>query len=276
MPLVLAQNESTESGHSYADELGVEYEYPTMYRSRIRTGERFIYYRGRRRADGSLQPQVYLGAGVVGSISSSTSQGRLVCEIKDFRAFDPPIGFKDGDEYLEPLGKVPPSKAGLYFRQGVRVISEATFTRILAAADAADLSAGRGRESEHPWASPEVALLVDEIAMDLVLDHLGLEYPSARVRRMPHNNPGFDIRVEGDGNSVRYVEVKGTTRALPHFFMSEGERLFSHENGDIYSLITVYAIDLDARTGTVMVRHGLVEGNDLRLRPVTWEGTVTI
>ena len=52
MPLVLTQNELTESGHDYADRLGVEYEYPTRYRNLVRTGERFVYYRGRKRAAG--------------------------------------------------------------------------------------------------------------------------------------------------------------------------------------------------------------------------------
>ena len=43
MPLVLTQNEATESGHAYADVLGESYEYPTRYRNRIREGERFVY-----------------------------------------------------------------------------------------------------------------------------------------------------------------------------------------------------------------------------------------
>jgi hypothetical protein len=75
VPLVLTQNESTESGHTYADELGVEYEYPTLYTNRIRTGAPFVYYRGRRKAEGGLQPQVYLGVGVVGEIRPSPRPG---------------------------------------------------------------------------------------------------------------------------------------------------------------------------------------------------------
>jgi len=248
MPLVLTQNESTESGHSYADELGVEYEYPTLYRRRIRTGEPFVYYRGRRRADGTLQPQVYLGAGVVGEVRPSRAEGRLICDVEDFIPFATPLPFKDGDEYLEPLGKIPPSKAGLYFRQGVREISDETFTRILVAADAADPSTGRRRrEAGVPWASPETAALVDEIAVDLAFQHAASLYPDARVRRMPHNNPGYDLRVEFTNGPTRYIEVKGTTRVLPHFFMSEGERLFSQDHAAVYSLVVVYALDVVER-----------------------------
>jgi hypothetical protein len=273
MPLVLTQNESTESGHSYADELGVEYEYPTRYRNRIRTGEPFVYYRGRRRADGSLQPQVYLGVGVIGAITPSTNASRLVCAIEDFLGFNTPLGFKADGYYLEPLGKVPPERAGLYFREGVRVISEDTFARILAAAEAEDPTLGPHRQvAGVPWAPPEVARLVDEISMDIAVDHLKRAYPDASVQRMPHNNPGYDVRVEAVGKATLYAEVKGTSRALPHFFMSEGERLFSHDHAPEYSLVLIFAVDITRRTGTVLVRNGAVAGDDLRLRAVVWEG----
>ena len=274
MPLVLTQNESTESGHRYADELGVEYEYPTLYRNRIRTGEPFVYYRGRRRAEGGLQPQVYLGTGVVGAIRPSETEGRLVCSIKDFDPFTSPLPFKLDGDYLEPLGSVPPDRAGLYFRQGVREIDEETFARILAAAAARDPSAGRRKqEAGLPWATPEVARLVDEIAMEIAISWLEADHPEAAVRRMPHNNPGFDVRVEDDAR-VRYVEVKGTTRALPHFFMSEGERLFSHDHAADYTLLIVYSVDTTARTGQVLTRKGPIAGDDLVLQAVQWEGAL--
>lgn len=48
MPLVFTQNAATASGHSYADELGVAYEYPTRYRTLVHPGEPFVYYACRR------------------------------------------------------------------------------------------------------------------------------------------------------------------------------------------------------------------------------------
>ena len=274
MPLVLTQNELTESGHSYADELGVEYEDPNLYRSLIQQGEPFVYYRGRKRADGSKQPQVYLGSGVIGKIEPSPRPGLLICDIEDFLAFNTPVPFKTDGDYLEPLGKVPASKAGLYFRRGVREVDDSTFRRILTAADAEDPNAARrGAEADLPWASPELARLVDEIAMETAVDHLNGASPEGRVRRMPHNNPGYDVRIEFSDRPPRYVEVKGTIR-VPHFFMSEGERLFSHRHADSYSLLIVYALDLTSRTGSVMLRDGAVAGDDLQLRPVTWEGAL--
>jgi hypothetical protein len=173
---------------------------------------------------------------------------------------------------------VPPSDAGLYFREGVRTISDETFTRILAAADAQDPALGRRRqEAGLPFASPDLARNVDEVAIELAITHLKKNQPHDRVRQMPHNNPGYDIRIETEAGPPKYVEVKGTSRALPHFFMSEGERLFSHDHGPSYTLIVVYAIDVEQRTGELMVRDGPIdERGDVTLRAVTWEGVVSM
>jgi hypothetical protein len=276
MPLVLTQNEATQSGHSYADELGVEYEYPTMYGNLIRPGEPFVYYRGRQRAGGGRQPQVYLGVGVIGEIRPSPhAEGRLVCGVEDVEFFKTPVPFKLDGQHLESLGAVQPSAAGRYFQRGVRQIDDETLRRILAVAEAADPAAGRRRrETAMPYASPETARLVEEISVELALVELKGLYPDAQVSAMPHNNPGYDVRVSDSGETIRYVEVKGTLRRDPHFFMSEGERLFSHDNAARYTLLVYYAIDRDERSGTGLMREGAVDRSDLTLRPTQWEGTV--
>lgn len=273
MPLVFTQNEATVEGHEYADELGVAYEYPIRYRNLIRPGEPFVYYRGRRRAEGRPQPQVYLGVGVVGDVRPSSSEGRLICSVEDFEPFAEPVPFKLDGTYLEPLGNVPPDRAGLYFRQGVRSIDETTFGRILAAAAAGDPTAGRRRRQvSMPYASPETARLVDEIAIELARRLLGERHGETAVHLMPHNNPGYDIRVATADGPVEYVEVKGTTRAMPHFYMSEGERLFSVENASRYTLLVVYGIDVGAREGSIYVRVGALSPDADSLRAVQWEG----
>jgi hypothetical protein len=275
MPLVLTQNEATQSGHSYADQLGVEYEYPTMYRNLIRTGRAFVYYRGRQRAGGGRQPQVYLGVGVIGDIRPSPNSGRLICTVEDVELFGSPVPFKLDGEHLEPLGGISPSVAGRYFQRGVREIDDETFRRILAVGEAGDPTAGRRRrEAALPYAPPETARLVDEIAVELALAELRARYPTAQLTEMPHNNPGYDVRVREGGNVIRYVEVKGTLRGEPHFFMSEGERLFSHENAARYSLLVFYAIDRLRRTGALLARDGGVAGDDVTLRATHWKATI--
>jgi hypothetical protein len=114
MCLVLAMNEASEADITYEDVPFASYEYPTRYRNRIREGERFVYYRGRRRAGGGRQPQVYLGTGVIGAIRPSRNPGRLVCQVLDGDRFPEPLPFKDEDgSYLslEAQGAATTNKA---------------------------------------------------------------------------------------------------------------------------------------------------------------------
>jgi hypothetical protein len=273
MPLVLTQNEATESGHEYADVFGVSYEYPSRYRNAIRPGQPFVYYRGRRRATGGHQPQSYLGLGIVGQIAAGATEGRFTCRIEDFRRFDQPLPFKEGGNYLEPGAAEYGTRAGLYFRQGVRVIDDETFRRIVAAG-------GPAHAPEIPptsgYASPTTAQLVDDIAMELALAEASMRFPTAQIKRMPHSNPGFDIRVVTDEGAVRYLEVKGTTRPSPRFFMSEGEWCFSVEHAPRYSLWVFYGIDLQARTGSLRDVDGTVGSPHTTLEPIQYAGAVAM
>jgi hypothetical protein len=106
MPLRFTANETSLSGHNYDDVVGSRYEFPSRYRNLVREGDRFVYYRGRRRLGGGTQPQVYLGAGVVGPIGKSISDpDRLVCDVLDWSPFPTPLYFKDRNgSYYEPGG----------------------------------------------------------------------------------------------------------------------------------------------------------------------------
>lgn len=130
MPLVFTQNEVSLSEIDYADVLGKVYEYPSRYRTLIQPGERFVYYRGRRRADGSSQTPSYLGCGTVGKITEIGE--RLQCTIEDYQEFKKPVPFKDGDGYREPEANH--RKAiGFYYQVGVRSIDHKSFEEIVAA-----------------------------------------------------------------------------------------------------------------------------------------------
>src|SRR5262249_2606312 len=109
---------------------------PTRYHRLVEPGTRFVYYRGRRRRGGGVRPQVYLGTGLVGAISPSSTAGRLVCQIDDFERFEPLVPFKVDGRYLERDAQPMGARAGLYFRQGVRRIDAATFRRICSLAEA--------------------------------------------------------------------------------------------------------------------------------------------
>ncbi|HEX5593599.1 MAG TPA: DUF3883 domain-containing protein [Solirubrobacterales bacterium] len=263
-------NEASEADVTYEDVPFVSYEYPSRYRKLIQEGTRFVYYRGRRRAGGGRQPQVYLGAGVIGVIRPSRTPGRLVCEVLDGERFPEPVPFKDKQgDYLEPGG----SRSG-YYQQGVRKVSEEVFTAIIsrgATAVPQPPPASSGRSSTRRlYASPEDAREVERCSRTIVTGYLLERFPSARIVDMPTNNPGFDL--ETDVPSLRYVEVKGTRGPLPEFHLSEGERRFAAAHQDTYLFAVVYGIELSsgAHTGISTVRAPL--GSAQRLVPQQWTG----
>jgi len=225
-------NDSSESSIEYADIAYESYEYPARYRKRIQSGRRFVYYRGRRKPGGGRQPQVYLGAGIIGDISESITPGRLVCQILDPEEFLVPLPFKDEHGvHLEPGG----SRSG-YFQQGVREISEEDFQRILALAGAGPMDGVPQRVIEESsqllvpggsspgYATAAVARETERQSRNAVVRFLGAALPGAKIIEMATNNPGFDLETSVD--RVRFVEVKGTSKPLPTFFLSEGERRF--------------------------------------------------
>src|SRR5207249_4021354 len=94
------------------------------------------------------------------------------------------------------------------------------------------------------------------------------------VHRMPHNNPGYDIRASDSDTVLRYVEVKGSSGNRGAFFLSEGERRFSRRNSSRFSLCVVLSIDLDRRTHQVSWHDGSIEQAEFDLTVRQWQGVV--
>lgn len=115
------------------------------------------------------------------------------------------------------------------------------------------------------YASPEHSQEVDRIAMDRAIEVVTQRFPGSTVERMPHNNPGFDVRVSDDGEVRRYVEVKGTTSPLPVFFLSENERQFAEDHAEQYSLLVLHSVDLEEETAVAVWRDGALVGDDVVL-----------
>lgn len=272
MPLRLTTNVTNLSGHDYADVLGVRYEYPTQYRNLVTTGERFVYYRGRRRPGGGVQPQVYLGTGIVGPVTPSPAKsGHLVCEVEDWDPFAEPLPFKDPEgRYYEPGA----DQGGLYWQPGVRRIGPDVFDRIVQAAEGRMLSEKtepfRGRVLLTSYASPAVLRAVDDYAMKAAEKEVRRTWPGLSVATQPHNNPGFDILVGEATHPHRYVEVKGTTLAYPRFFLSEGEREYASSEHSRYTLLVIYAIDLVAKTHEIFRHDGSIGEAEFLLKPRQW------
>lgn len=268
MPLVFTQNEVTLSGNQYADVLGEIYEFPTRYNKIIEPGQQFVYYRGRRRTVGS-GPQVYFGSGIVNEVSE-TGGGLYRCSITNYQPFEPPVPFREGDRYLEPAANTT-SQVGLYFRPGVRVIDQEAFDAIC--------DAGLGKPSKPPktpgYADPAAALLVDDIAMTLALSEAAQRWPAAEIRRMPHNNPGFDIEIRHGDGTVHYIEVKGTRAGEPRFFITAGEVAYSIAHAARYSMWIFHSMDLENGTAALVEHDGPVSDTSFELQPIQYLGRFT-
>lgn len=272
MPLIFAQNELNASGINYADVTGVRYQYPKqMYKNVIKTGERFIYYRGRKTAESNRAPQVYFGTGIVGDISEDeTDETRLICDVLDYRFFESSVPFKlANNDYLEEGG----IRKG-YFQAGVRRITEREFQRILSLAEVSlsgndEVEDEKYRNSGRMYASTEVARKVDEYAIEAAKNYLSAKWPRGEIEVMAHNNPGFDILVR-NGQDVVFVEIKGTQRFSPQFLMSDGELKFSVANAEKYMLLVVHEIDLEKRQHKIFTRNGEINANYFDLTPIQW------
>jgi hypothetical protein len=211
------------------------------------------------------------GVGIVGEVRSSPEAGRLICDILDYRPFDAPRPFKDAvGDYLEPEG----SRRG-YYQPGVRTIPDAIFDAILvrAAATPPLISSPtpqvRRARPVRQYATPEHARRVEELSVRLIRDALAGRHPGAEIREMPHSNPGYDFEVGPASAIERFIEAKGTVARFVDFFISEGERVFSAENADRYSLAVVHSIDLESGTGTIVWFDGEIDGR-FEMKPTQW------
>jgi hypothetical protein len=110
--------------------------------------------------------------------------------------------------------------------------------------------------------------------MDLAMEWAGQTFADAQIRRMPHNNPGYDIVVVEGGRVVRYIEVKGTKTSIPRFYLSETERRFSGENADQYTLIVFFNLDVEGETADHRAQEGAIAEDDLQV--VQWQGKLPL
>ena len=275
MPLVLTENDATESGIVYEDRTGVSYQFPRLYRRLVVPGEQFLYYRGRRKVGGGRQPQIYFGVGVVGEVSQdSANPNRLNCRVLDYRPFLSAVPFKDLSGNYRESGGV---RSG-YYQRGVRSISGSEFASVLEAAtlpDKSEVPSAGALVARDGYASSENVRDIERFAVDAALIELRRRYPIATLRELPRNNPGFDIEVSGPGGLI-YVEVKGTERGSLQFFITEGELQFSRAHSSQYRLIVIYQINRDAGTYMVFWHDGPIHaGADFRLQPIQWVCEVT-
>jgi len=168
LPIVLASNEANATDrYAWKDITGVRYHYPNGYRNLIRTGDRFIYYRGVRRARGARGLAEYFGQGIIGEIwpdptsSPDTPKRKWAwyCAIEDYAPFVVPVPAKIDGVFFETISSSKWRNGGMW-RNGVRKLSQENFERIL-------IAAGVSAEPIDTNLSPPPLLLPDLATVQL-------------------------------------------------------------------------------------------------------------
>ena len=107
MYIVLSQKKDFKS--EYKDELFHLYHFPASYRSRINSGDVFIYNQGQQGQPISKNVRYYYGTGVIGNIYTLDNGETYFAELKQCKSFynNVSIKFEDGEDcgkYIEQLG----------------------------------------------------------------------------------------------------------------------------------------------------------------------------
>jgi hypothetical protein len=268
MPLVFTQNEVSVAEIDYADVLGKVYEYPPRYRTLIQPGERFVYYRGRRRADGSSQTPSYLGCGTVGKITEIGE--RLRCTVVDYQEFKHPVLFKVCDIYREPDANQ--RKAiGFYFQVGVRSIDQRAFDKILAAGlgrtatKKAALEPARKASTPRSDTSSSDNVYALALALALATAEAKAQWPSAKIFRAPAGQY-FSLIVRHPNGENHHIAIKSTEEPEPLIRISNGEVAYAETHAPAFSLWVFYGIDLLTGTAKLIRRRGRITEADIDLR----------
>jgi len=133
--LILTENDISE----WDDKTGIQYHYPPKYKNLIKTGCKFIYYKGEDRENRFIGKRLtnkphYFGAGEIGEIVENKNSNSYYAEIKNFTEFLNPVIFKQDNLYFEPNANLfyTNNKQGNYFRgNAVRLIDEITYYNII-------------------------------------------------------------------------------------------------------------------------------------------------
>lgn len=273
MPLILVQNEVTaDPAHDWDDVEGVHYHYPSKYRNKIATGERFIYYVGVHRSDGRRRPHgEYFGTGLIGDIWPDPEKANSwYCSIEDYERFKEPVAAKIDGEAIE----TGPSNM---WRDGVRVIDAAAFDRILALANLPDLegdprtgteevdyisapvivprekrppASGGGKTGNSQRNRSRRSKQIGDWGEALAIRYVREQFPGATNivhREAVNERPGWDIDFVDEDGSLRRIEVKATTAAaFSNIVLTANEMAAAREHREAYALLLIAGCETSA------------------------------
>lgn len=129
MYIILSQKKDFSS--SYEDKLFQLYHFPASYRSRINTGDIFIYNQGAQSEPESSKVRYYYGTGVIGRIYSIDNGKTFFAELKQCKIFynNVPIKTEDGN-YIEQKG-FEDKRSKPNWQSSIRKLSEEAYKTII-------------------------------------------------------------------------------------------------------------------------------------------------
>ena len=127
--IILSQKKDFKS--KYKDELFKLYHFPASYRTRIETGDIFIYSQGIQSAPKSSKIRYYYGTGIIGEIYSLDKGNTYFAQLKSCKIFynNVPIKTEDG-VYIEQIG-FEGKRSKPNWRSSIRNLSEAAYKTII-------------------------------------------------------------------------------------------------------------------------------------------------
>lgn len=144
----------TENDESQWDAKTDEYyHFPSKYRNKLIKGSKIIYYKGKRKNKNFIRlsdDPHYFGIAVIGTIEKNlteNSKNSFYASIENYQPFISAVSFKDTNgNYLENV------ISKNHFRDGVRLINEEVYFKILSDADVLEnQSKENASESLSSW-----------------------------------------------------------------------------------------------------------------------------
>jgi Domain of unknown function (DUF3883) len=138
----------------------------------------------------------------------------------------------------------------------------------------ADPVSGLPSHGGGAYPAPQVAAAIDEAGVPIALEAIRERFGGYELELMPHDNPGFDVRVVSEDDAeLAYIEVKSTASCMPEFFMSENERSFAEQHADRYHLVVVTGVRAEGGyRGAVHWHIGSLDHRDVQLAPRQYRG----
>ncbi len=129
--MYIALSQKRDYRSEYKDEIFSLYHFPASYRSRINTGDVFVYNHPQQGTPGGSNVRFYYGTGVIGKIYTTDNGLTYFAELKNCKAFYNNVPLKLGnDTYIEQL-EFEDKRSRPNWQSSIRAISPSAYHTII-------------------------------------------------------------------------------------------------------------------------------------------------